>query len=61
MHGKWDFLSTTFESEFFWEKEDSWDNASSHDDSGGTNLELKDGLHVFDGDGSDVSEENREP
>jgi hypothetical protein len=61
VHGKWDFLSTTFESELFWEKENSWDNASSHDDSGGTNLELKDGLHVFDGDGSDVSEENREP
>jgi len=57
-HGEWDFLGTTFEGEGFWENEDSWDDASSHDDGGSTNLELKDGLNVGNGDNSHVSEED---
>ena len=42
VHGEWDFLGSSFEGELFWENEDSWDNASSHEDGGGTDLEFKD-------------------
>ena len=61
VHGEWDFLGSSFEGELLWEDEDSWDNASSHEDGGGTDLEFKDRLNVFDLDGSNVSEEDREP
>jgi len=61
VHGEWDFLGSSFEGELLWEDEDSWDNASSHEDGGGTDLEFKDRLNVFDLDSSDVSEEDREP
>ena len=61
VHGEWDLLGTTFEGEAFWKDEDSWDNASSHNDGGSTNLELKDRLDVLNGNVSQVSKEDREP
>jgi len=61
VHGEWDLLGTTFEGEAFWEDEDGWDDATGHDDGGGTNLELKDRLNVSLGNGSHVSEKDREP
>jgi hypothetical protein len=61
LHGEWVLLSTTFESELFWEDEDSWDDATGHEDGGSTNLEFKDTLNVLNGDFFSVSEEDREP
>lgn len=58
VHGEWDLLGSTFEGELLWEDIDGWDDASSHNDGGGTNLELKDGLNVSNGDSSGVSEKD---
>jgi hypothetical protein len=61
VHGEWDFLGSSFEGEGLWENEDSWDNATGHEDGRDTNLEFKDCLDVLDLDLFGVSEEDREP
>ena len=61
VHGEWNFLGTTNESEVIWENE-NWDNdASSLENSGDTNLEFKSSLDVLDLNGSEVDQENGSP